>query len=87
MKTMSLPLARLEPSLRNEVDAVLRDGETFDSFVEHAVRAQIQLRQRQAIARNRPGGSVPAHEVIRRLEARLHHARSKAAGFDPARAE
>jgi hypothetical protein len=49
MKTATLPSLRVEPALRDAAESVLQEGETLSSFVESAVREQVQLRrQREA---------------------------------------
>lgn len=49
MKTSSLPSLRVEPALRDAAESVLQEGETLSSFVETAVREQVELRrQREA---------------------------------------
>lgn len=49
MKTATLPSLRVEPELRDAAESVLQAGETLSSFVETAVREQVQLRrQREA---------------------------------------
>ncbi|WP_029561262.1 YlcI/YnfO family protein [Xanthomonas oryzae] len=47
MKSVSLPSLRVDPALREAAEAVLQEGETLSSFVEHSVRAQVQRRQQQ----------------------------------------
>ncbi|MEB1550625.1 YlcI/YnfO family protein [Xanthomonas campestris pv. campestris] len=47
MKSASLPSLRVDPALREAAEAVLQEGETLSSFVEHSVRAQVQQRQQQ----------------------------------------
>ena len=34
MKTASMPALRVDPELRHDVEAVLREGETLASFME-----------------------------------------------------
>ena len=49
MKTATLPSLRVEPALRDAAESVLQEGETLSSFVETAVREQVELRrQREA---------------------------------------
>jgi hypothetical protein len=47
MKTALLPATRVEPTLRKDLEAALEAGETLSTFIEAAVRAQLQLRQSQ----------------------------------------
>ena len=53
MKTASMPSLRVDPSLRHDVESVLREGETLSGFMEQALRASIRARraQREFIAR------------------------------------
>jgi hypothetical protein len=44
MKTAIIPQVRIEPQLRADLDAVLRDGETLSEFVESAVRGAVEHR-------------------------------------------
>ncbi len=88
MKTASLPSLRVDPSLREAAESVLQDGETLSSFVEHSVRAQVQLRQQQEafIARGlasrecarKAGRYMAADAVVSGLESRLRAATAKA---------
>ena len=41
MKTASIPSLRVSPDLRESAERVLRDGETLSSFVETAIRDEI----------------------------------------------
>jgi hypothetical protein len=45
MKTATLPSLRVEPALRDAAESVLQEGETLSSFVETAVREQVELRR------------------------------------------
>ena len=42
MKTAQLPPVRVEPSVREEIESVLRPGETLSQFVA-AIRAEIRI--------------------------------------------
>lgn len=44
VSTVTLPSLRVEPELRDAVEGVLAKGETVSSFMEDAVRAQVQRR-------------------------------------------
>jgi len=57
MKNATLHALRVDGSLREELEALLEDGETLSGFMEEAVRAGIeQRRNRQAfIARGLAG--------------------------------
>lgn len=49
MKSATLPSLRVEPALRDAAESVLQEGETLSSFVETAVREQVEIRlQREA---------------------------------------
>ena len=47
MKTASMPSLRVDPELRQDAESVLREGETLSSFMEQALRANIQSRRLQ----------------------------------------
>jgi len=81
MKTAVIPQVCIEPKLRADLDAVLRDGETLSEFVESTVRAAVERRLVQsafaaradeAWARfQRTGAGRPAEDVITDMRARL----------------
>ena len=49
MKNATLPALRVDPSLREELESLLEEGETLSGFMEEAVRTGIeQRRNRQA---------------------------------------
>jgi hypothetical protein len=87
MKSATFPSVRVEPSLREAAQDVLREGETLSGFVERSIRESIdrRLATREFIARGllsrerarQSGNYVAASDVVRDLEARL--ARAKAA--------
>lgn len=74
----ALPTIPVEPELLHELDAVLREGETREQFVEAAVRAAVWRRvDAAALARRAEaswleyqstGQSVPAEEVLNKLD-------------------
>ncbi|MFA6178371.1 MAG: YlcI/YnfO family protein [Candidatus Methylopumilus sp.] len=47
MKTATIPALRVEPKLREAAQSVLLEGETLSSFVEEALKANIERRQHQ----------------------------------------
>ena len=47
MKTSTIPSLRVTPELRAAAESVLEQGETLSSFLEHAVRLQIEKRLSQ----------------------------------------
>lgn len=87
MKTATIPSVRVEPEFRDEVEAVLAEGETLSQFVEAAIRAGVARRRTQAefIARGlssrdearRTGDYVSADEVIVGLQRKLDTARKR----------
>jgi hypothetical protein len=48
MKSAVIPQVRVEPQLRAELEATLRNGETLSEFVEAAVREAAKRRRTQA---------------------------------------
>lgn len=48
MRTALLPQVRVEPQLRADLEAVLREGETLSEFVEASVRRAVEFRRVQA---------------------------------------
>lgn len=89
MKTATIPSVRVEPELRDQVEAVLSEGETLSQFVEASVRAGVERRRVQAefIARGlssrdaarRTGDYVDADVVVAGLQRRLDAARKQVA--------
>jgi hypothetical protein len=85
MKTAQLPPVRVEPSVRSEIESVLRQGETLSQFVENAAvqAAQRRKSQQEFLARGREslklakksGEYYSAKDALdamqRRLEARI----------------
>ena len=81
MKTAQLPPVRVEPSVREEIEAVLRDGESLSEFVETATIEAARRRQAQEafLARGRAsraqarrtGEFYPADEALDRMRERL----------------
>ncbi len=47
MKTAVIPQVRVEPELRAELEAVLKEGETLSEFVEKSVRSAAEFRRVQ----------------------------------------
>jgi Arc/MetJ-type ribon-helix-helix transcriptional regulator len=85
MKTATIPSVRVEPELRDEVEALLGEGETVSEFVEASVRATVLHRRNQAefIARGLrslddarvTGDYVDADAVLQNLQKKLDAAR------------
>jgi hypothetical protein len=81
MKTATLPSIRIEPELRDELEASLKEGETLTEFIEESVRSRLRRRTEQAafIARGlasledakTTGIYHPADVVIRELKQML----------------
>jgi hypothetical protein len=81
------PQIRVDPGLRAELEAVLKQGETLTDFVEATVRNAIAFRRVQTAfhARaqgaseeyHRTGVSVPVDTVLQRLQSRLDVKRKK----------
>jgi len=45
MKTATIPVIRVLPALREQVESSLREGETWSEFVEQSVRTAVQHRR------------------------------------------
>ena len=81
MKSAFIPQIRVEPELRAQLEAVLRQDESLSSFVEASVRSAVEYRrvQDEFHARGeaawqefqRTGESVPADQVLAKLQAKL----------------
>jgi hypothetical protein len=89
MRSATFPPIRVEPEVRAEVEAVLREGETLTQFIEEAVVAAAAWRRVQsefvtrgeaAIERwKQEGGGHGVDEVMADLQARLDDAKRRAA--------
>jgi hypothetical protein len=87
MKSAVIPQIRVEPELRAELEAVLRQGETLTDFVEGTVRTAIAFRRVQTAfharaqaaseAYHQTGVSVPIEPVLQKLQAKLEAKRKK----------
>ena len=90
MKDAVIPQVRVESELRASLDAVLHPGETLSEFVEAAVRNAVEYRRVQpdfasrceaSLAEyERTGVSIPAAQVIAKLESRLAKRRKQLGG-------
>ena len=94
MKTAQLPPVRVEPSVREEIEAALREGESLSEFVETATIEAARRRQAQEafLARGRAslaqarrtGEFYPADEVLdgmrERLQTRMQSLRQSNSG-------
>lgn len=87
MKSAVIPQIRVEPELRAQLEAVLRQDESLSSFVEASVRSAVEFRrvQHDFHARGeaawqeflRTGESVPADQVLAKLQAKLDARRAQ----------
>jgi hypothetical protein len=90
MKTAILPQVRVEPQLRADLEAVLREGETLSDFLEATVRQAVDYRRMQAEFAGRAeaawtrfqqtGVGVPAEEVVAQMRERLEARRRELQG-------
>jgi hypothetical protein len=90
MKNAILTQVRVEPQLRADVEAVLREGETLSDFLETTVRQAVDYRRMQAefgaradVAWSRfqkTSVGVPAEEVIAEMRVRLEARRQELQG-------
>ena len=89
MRSASFPPIRVEPEVRAEVEAVLREGEWLTQFIEEAVvaaaawrrlQSEFVIRGEAAIERwKQEGGGYAVDQVMAELQARLDEARRRAA--------
>lgn len=89
MRSATFPPIRVEPEVRAEVEAVLREGESLTQFIEDAVvaaaawrrvQAEFVTRGEAAIQRwKQEGGGHPVDEVMADLQTRLDDAKRRAA--------
>ena len=90
MKSAVILQALLEPKLRSELEAVLREGETISEFVEASVRNAVAFRREQTRFHERgqaawehyqgTGVSVSADQVLAKLQAKLDAKRKQLGG-------
>ncbi len=88
MRSATFPPIRVEPEVRAEVEAVLREGESLTQFIEEAVVAAAAWRRVQAEFVNRgeaaierwkqEGGGRTVDEVMAGLQGRLDDAKRRA---------
>ena len=81
MKTAQLPPVRVEPSVREEIESVLREGETLSQFVESAAveaahrrksQQEFLARGRASLARAKKTGKYySAKDALDAMQARL----------------
>lgn len=87
MKSAVIPQIRVEPELRAELEAVLKQGETLTDFVEATVRNAIAFRRVQTAFHDRAqaasqeyhrtGVSLAVEVVLERLQSKLDAKRKK----------
>lgn len=87
MKTAVIPQVRVEPELRAELEAVLKQGETLSEFIEASVRSAVEFRRIQTRFHQRgeaawqeyqrTGESRSADEVLAKLQAKLNARRKR----------
>jgi len=89
MRSATFPPIRVEPEVRAEVEAVLREGESLTQFIEEAVVAAAAWRRLQsefvtrgeaAIERwKKEGGGHSVDDVMADLQAHLDDAKRRTA--------
>jgi hypothetical protein len=89
MRSATFPPIRVEPKVRAEVEAVLREGESLTQFIEEAVvaaaawrrvQAEFVTRGEAAIERwKHEGGGRTVDSVMDDLQKRLDDAKRRAA--------
>ncbi len=87
VKTAVIPQVRVEPELRAEIEAVLKQGETLTDFVDASVRSAIVFRRVQTAFHLRAqaaseeyhhsGATVPVETVLERLQSKLDAKRTR----------
>lgn len=90
MKSAVLPQVRVEPQLRADLEAVLREGETLSDFLEVTVRQAVDYRRMQAEFDARAdaawsrfqqtGAGTPAQELVTEMRVQLQARRRKLQG-------
>lgn len=62
MRTATFPPIRVEPAIRAQTEAVLREGESLTQFIEDAVRKEVEWRAAQAAFVARAQAALDEHE-------------------------
>jgi hypothetical protein len=62
MRTATFPPIRVEPEMRAQTEAVLREGESLTQFIEDAVRKEVEWRAAQAAFIARGQAALEEHE-------------------------
>lgn len=81
MKSAVIPQVRVEPELREALEAVLLQGESLSEFVANSVRSAVEFRRVQTSFHERgqaawahfqrTGSAVPADQVLANLQSKL----------------
>ncbi|WP_421361833.1 YlcI/YnfO family protein [Agrobacterium rosae] len=89
MKTATMPSIRVTPDFREELESVLKDGETISSFMEESILREIEIRKSQSefikrglAAREeakRTGVYYTTEDVLAMMRSKLEKAKAKAA--------
>ncbi|WP_416408302.1 YlcI/YnfO family protein [Agrobacterium rosae] len=89
MKTATMPSIRVTPDFREELESVLKDGETISSFMEDSILREIEIRKSQSefikrglAAREeakRTGVYYTTEDVLAMMRSKLEKAKAKAA--------
>lgn len=90
MKSAVIPQVRVEPELRAQLEAALREGETLSEFIESSMRSAVAFRQMQTRFHARgqaawehhqaTGDSVAAQDALAKLQAKLDAHRKRLGG-------
>ena len=62
MRTSTFPPIRVEPEMRAQTEAVLREGESLTQFIEDAVRKEVEWRAAQGAFVARAQAALKEHE-------------------------
>ncbi|MBN7807110.1 prevent-host-death protein [Agrobacterium rosae] len=89
MKSATMPSIRVTPDFREELESVLKDGETISSFMEDSILREIEIRKSQSefikrglAAREeakRTGVYYTTEDVLAMMRSKLEKAKAKAA--------
>ncbi|MBB3945077.1 putative transcriptional regulator [Rhizobium skierniewicense] len=90
MKSATMPSIRVTPDLREELESVLKDGETISSFMEDSILKEIEIRKSQSefikrglAAREeakRTGVYYTTEDVLAMMRSKLEKAKAAKAG-------
>jgi len=64
VRTATFPPIRVEPEMRAQTEAVLREGESLTQFIEDAVRKEVEWRAAQAAFVARAQAALEEHEQV-----------------------